>query len=248
MNGRTIVGSHTDMNPSEIRAVIVAAANDPDLISRRFEVARLAAISFKNLGVELDVAGKILGDDRVRGKSPYGNGSDETVAVALLLQIASELVAGCSILVTEERYYAAAALLRQLAEVEYLAWAFANREGDGEKWLRSTRKEREEFFRPARLRKASNGHFRNQDYSYHCEQGGHPVPRAEIFFGAVANETAQLLFSDALGHVGHIWNHIATWAGNNGFADFIDKNAGQLPARHRALIADDPIFKLPPPP
>lgn len=217
-------------------------------MSRRFELARLAADAFKSFGLELHVAGHLLGDDRIKGALSTDNGSDETVAVALLLRIASELVGGCAALFAEGRHYAAAALLRQLAEVEYLAWAFENRDQDGEKWLRSTREEREEFFRPARLRRASNGHFRNQDYGYHCELGGHPVPRAEILFAANADQTAQLLLSDALGHAGCIWNHAVAWAKSHGYEACVERHAGQLPARHRALCADDPLFSLPRPP
>lgn len=232
----------------DIRTIVRVAALDPVLVARRFEVARLATDAFKNLGMELEVAGRLLGSDRVNGLSPGGNGSDETVAVGLLLRVASQLIGGCASLFADKQHYAAAALLRQLAEVEYLAWAFENRDGDAEKWLRSNREEREEFFRPARLRKASNGHFRNQDYGYHCELGGHPVPRAEILFGRGADEAAQLLLSDALGHSGHIWNHAAAWARGHGFSDAIERHAGELPAQHRELCSHDPLFKLPPPP
>lgn len=41
-----------------------------------------------------------------------------------------------------------------LFEVEYLAWAIETRNRDGERWLRSAKKERETFFRPAKLRQA----------------------------------------------------------------------------------------------
>ncbi|NUP12501.1 MAG: hypothetical protein HOW73_41175 [Polyangiaceae bacterium] len=231
----------------EFRKLVRTAAADPVLVSRRFELARLAARTLEELGVELDVAGRLLGTDRLKGLSPTGNGSDETVAVALLLRVASELIGGCASLFAERRHYAAAALLRQLTEVEYLAWAFETRDRDAERWLRSTHEEREEFFRPARLRRASNGRFRNQDYRYHCELGGHPVPRAELLFGAAANETAQLLLSDALGHIGHIWNHLSAWAISHGHGDSIDRHTGNLPVLHRSLFADDPLARLPPP-
>jgi hypothetical protein len=40
---------------------------------------------------------------------------------------------------------------------------------------------REEFFRPANLRKASEGKFRDKDYGFHCELGGHPVPTGQCY-------------------------------------------------------------------
>jgi len=235
-------------NIDEIRELVRNAADNSTLVSRRFELARLAADVFEELGMELEVAGRLFGKDRLSGSSSARNGSDETVAVALLLRVASQLVGGCATLFAEKRHYAAAALLRQLAEVEYLAWAFETQDGDAEKWLRSTREERDEFFRPARLRRASQGHFRDKDYGYHCELGGHPVPRAEILFAADVEQTAQLLLSDALGHVGHIWNHCAAWATRNGHADSIERHSSELPRLHRSLCIDDPLFKLPPPP
>ena len=85
------------------------------------------------------------------------NAFDECVAVAMLLRIASQLTGGCALLFSKRQHYAAAALLRQLVEVEYLAWAFAANDSDASKWLRSTKREREEFFRPARLRSNSGG-------------------------------------------------------------------------------------------
>ena len=69
-------------------------------------------------------------------------------------------------------HYAAAALVRQLVEVEYLAWAFDARDSDAERWLRSTAEERRDFFAPAKLRKAAQGKFRGKDYGHHCEMGG----------------------------------------------------------------------------
>lgn len=92
------LGSKSHMSDAdEIRNIIRVAASDRTLVSRRFEVARLAADAFKNLGIELEVAGRLLGSDRVNGLSPGGNGSDETVAVALLLRVASELIGGCAL-------------------------------------------------------------------------------------------------------------------------------------------------------
>lgn len=155
--------------------------------------------------------GHIVRPDRVAGLSPFGHGSDETVAVSILLQIAAQLVSASADLFGDGRSYAAAALVRQVVEVEYLAWAIEAKNGEGERWLRSDKKQRESFFTPAKLRKAAVGKFRGQDYGYHCEAGGHPVPGSTLLLQC-SSEVSQLLLSDLLGHAGQIWEHFVGWA------------------------------------
>ena len=43
-----------------------------------------------------------------------------------------------------------------------MAWAIETRDRDGERWLRSTKEERENFFRPAKLRQTAEGKFRGR--------------------------------------------------------------------------------------
>jgi hypothetical protein len=70
------------------------------------------------------------------------------------------------------------ALVRQLVEVEYLAWAFSSGSSEAETWLRSSRQERLDMWQPRHLRGRSGSQFRGKDYSLHCERGGHPTPDA----------------------------------------------------------------------
>jgi hypothetical protein len=237
------------MDISEIQEVIVSAASSESLIELRFELARLASDVFG------EMASFLLSASYARHEPPPENNRqvdrslpDECIAVAMLLRIASQLTGGCALLFSNRQHYAAAALLRQLVEVEYLAWAFGTNNSDASKWLHSTKREREEFFRPARLRSASNGRFRNKDYSYHCELGGHPVPGSFLLFGAGADKNGQLLLADALGHIGHIWNHVAEWAANSSDENLIEPNAHRLPLMHRRWTSLDPLSKLPSPP
>jgi len=65
--------------------------------------------------------------------SPFGHGSDEAVAVSLLLRIGSELVSAAADLFSDGRHYAAAALVRQVVEIEYLAWAFETNDKEGKR-------------------------------------------------------------------------------------------------------------------
>ena len=187
------------------------AANDPGQIEARVTLAKFTAQVFDKIGTLLHVSGHIVGPDRKSGASPFGHGSDETVAIALLLRIASELIAASTDLFMTGKAYAAAALIRQMVEVEYLAWAFETRNHEAERWLRSNKDERQEFFTPAKLRKAAGDRFRSKDYGYHCELGGHPVPTSAVLLNGETS-VSQMLLSDSLGHAGRIWDHLVGWA------------------------------------
>ena len=134
--------------------------------------------------------------------------------MSVLLRVTGQLISASADLFAGGHQYAAAALLRQMVEIEYLAWAFEVRDGDGERWLRSDQHERQEFFKPAKPRAAAQGKFRGKDYGYHCELGGHPVPQAGILLRG-DSAIGQLLLSDLLGHVGRIWDHLVGWARQN---------------------------------
>lgn len=224
-----------------------SAATDVEQIQARYRLAQTTAQVFSVVGTELHAAGHILGGDRVQGVSRTGHGSDEVVAVSMLLRVAGQLVSGSADLFSDGRHYAAAALLRQLVEVEYLAWAFDARDKDAERWLRSTAEERREFFTPAKLRQAAQGKFRGKDYGYHCEMGGHPVPRAATLLGG-NTVTAQLLLSDLLGHTGRIWDHLLDWSANQPWAFSIHKRKEEMLLAYRAWKQVDRLLDLPPPP
>ncbi len=249
----SMIESQIELSREEMRL----AAVDPLSIAERLEFAAYTATSFKGLGEKLFVCGHILGTDRREGVSPFGHGDDAVVAVSMLLHIASELVSGCADLISTDRHYAGASLVRQLVEVEYLAWAFEKNDEESRRWLRSTREERQKFFAPAKLRKAANGHFRSADYSFHCELGGHPVPGSWRLLNG-AEETGQLMLSDCLCHSTHIWNHVLGWATNYNVSDkaFVDMVLGdgatdtikEMRRRHDKWRKIDRLTNLPPPP
>lgn len=233
---------------SDVAELVRRSAADPELRRQRLDLAQFAAQTFCRVGDELHVAGDIIGADRASGKSPFGHGSDETVGISLLLRMASQLISASAELFAGGRTYAGAALIRQLVEIEYLAWAFEARDGDAERWLRSNRSEREDFFRPAKLRKAAGGRFRSVDYSYHCELGGHPVPQGRVLLGQDGAAAAQLLLSDCLGHVGRIWDHVVGWARNQTNGTFVLSRHSEMLVRFKEWNASDPLVALPPPP
>ncbi len=227
--------------------VIREACVNATLQNVRFELAEFTGTTFHIAGEELMTIGALFGSDRVSGESPFQNGSDEVVGVGLLLRIGGQLVSASNMLFREGNAYAAAALLRQLVEVEYLAWAFENRNQDAERWLRSSKQERQDFFRPAKLREAAKGEFRGEDYGHHCEFGGHPVPGAIILFRNPEN-IGQLFLADLLGHSRRIWDHLVRWAASNTWATPLIAKNPDMVSRYTDWKAEDPLSAVPPPP
>lgn len=228
------------------KEAITAAAKDEALSACRYGLAQFSSATFREAGEELLVLGHLLGTDRVRGVSPFGHGNDETVAVSVLLRIGSQLISASADLFADGRSYAAAALVRQMVEIEYLAWAFETRDGDAERWLRSDKEERQNFFTPAKLRAAAQGRFRGKDYGHHCEMGGHPVPTAGILLSG-DSAIPQLLLSDVLGHVGRIWDHLVGWARGNEDGGSILARSRPMSAQFQEWKAQDTLVDLPPP-
>ena len=229
------------------REAIRRSAVEDDQVGVRMDIARFTSKVFREAGTELHVVGHLLGTDRRDGMSPFGHGDDATVAISMLLRIASELVSGSAELIHIGQHYAGSALIRQLVEVEYLSWAFETQNEDATRWLCSNRDERREFFTPAKLRAAAKGHFRSVDYGYHCELGGHPVPGSWVL---LRNDdvVAQLMLSDCLGHTGRIWDHVVGWAK-------IHVNGAPVLARSYEMMKQysrwkevDKLVDLPPPP
>jgi len=226
----------------DIRSAALEAAQ----VAMRMSLAEFSSKVFQEAGQELHIAGHLLGTDRSNGLSPFGYGDDATVAVSMLLRIGSQLVSASADLIGDGRHYAGSALIRQLVEVEYLAWAFETKDKEAARWLRSTHDERKSFFTPAKLRAAAGKRFRSKDYSYHCELGGHPVPTSwRLLNDDLA--IAQLMLSDCLGHSGRIWDHIVGWAKGHPHGDSILSKSDEMWKRYSQWKKVDLLTTLPPP-
>jgi hypothetical protein len=218
--------------------IINTSLTDKGVIAVRHELADYMSSKFIEVSEELR-------------KYEEGEGEPQktiNTAFALILEIASSLMSGANALFLSGNTYAGAALVRQLVEIEYLAWAFEENQIEAKKWIHSNKKERLGFFTPQKLRKAAKGRFRGEDYSYHCELGGHPVPGASILFEN-AERHGQLLLSDMLSHSKNIWRHIFRWAED----DAKEQQAVLLHQRdvlayYIAWETVDITTKLPPPP
>lgn len=211
-----------------VRALLVRAEGDTASAERREDLCRSLATSFREAGDLLWVGGNILGPDRVSGSSPFGFGNDAAVGLATAIQIAGELMAGAVTLLKQANLYGAAALIRQLVEVEYLAWAFAEDRKLASVWLRSTRAERLKFWQPRDLRRRSGGRFRSADYARHCERGGHPTPEAMALLPDHSRrDSVTWWWLDLALHGVSTWDYVSAAAGEFGWTEQVDAVAGR---------------------
>jgi hypothetical protein len=93
------------------------------------------------------------------------------IAAGLVAQMSAQLIKGSVLLLREGNEYASAGLMRQLIECEYLFRAFQLNFADATKWLDAPPSAKHDFS-PRNLRQI--GGFDHEEYSNHCESGGHP--------------------------------------------------------------------------
>lgn len=140
--------------------------------------------------------------------------SDEAVAafrgVATVLCMASELAEAAVIMTSRRRTYAAAAVLRQLIECEYLFALFGQDIDHAATWIISTPAQIRQTFTPAKMRQRTAA-FSSQEYWSHCDSGGHPAPKGARLLQALdpTHETwpyqaAELTFDIGL-HLQRVW-------------------------------------------
>ena len=229
------------------RAIIEASEVRP-LVRLRQRVGQKLGEALVNVGQLLHVTGNVVGPGRVDGSSERGNGDDETVAVGALLQVGGELTLGAVHLFALGQNYAGAALVRQIVEVEYLMWAFAENPNDAKKWLDSTPAERQKFFRPVVLRRRSGGRFLDKDYGHHCEMGGHPVPRSMTLLGNADPAVVQLLVVDILLHGWRTADSAVQWSAKKDLAAVVEGRLGPARRGLRAWGERDPLYTIGPAP
>lgn len=133
------------------------------------------------------------------------------LSVALVCHIASELVDGIDLMCRRSRAYAAACLLRQLVEAEYIMFLGYNDPDRLVQWHDAEEEERRKLFTPSRMRKASNGLFADREYWTHCELGGHPHPKAKILLSGydLKLEPLASVLPDAVHHVRRLWTSLS---------------------------------------
>lgn len=141
-------------------------------------------------------------------------------AVGMVGQIAGELGQAATSLLAADSAYAAAALLRQVIETEYLFHLFATDLGEPERWLKASGEDLRKLFQPAPMRRRSGGAFRDQEYWTHCATGGHPHPHGagmllrEHLFGSKDPDlvSRRWLWADMAQHLARVWDRFAAAA------------------------------------
>ncbi|MDV8016031.1 hypothetical protein R4P70_32505 [Rhodococcus sp. IEGM 1241] len=104
--------------------------------------------------------------------------------LARVAMTATSLSAGVLGMIADSNHYSWSALLRQVAECEYLLWKFSAESASVMDWLGSGREEREARW-PSRLYSDDDNDYRRKDYSLHCEFGGHPTPDGTLAAGQI---------------------------------------------------------------
>jgi hypothetical protein len=193
---------------AEIKRRLDELANDEAATASRIAVCEAIGQALFHLGQTFWHAGLIVSSDRNSGASPFGFGDDAAVGIATVVQMGGELAQGAVQLLKDGNLYAAAALIRQIVEIEYLASAFARRHGKSALWLRADRAERIKFWSPAQLRKGS-AKFLPSDYWNHCDVGGHPTTRGMNLLPGHVTINNALLWVDLAGHLSRIWKDVA---------------------------------------
>lgn len=133
-------------------------------------------------------------------------------AMAIVAQMGAELAVGASQLYSMERWYAGAALVRQLIEVEYLLFLFVLDPGAPNRWLNASSEEIRLMFSPKEMRARSGGRFRAEEYSAHCEMGGHPRSKGHVLLREHNLLTEhvfvpEIQWVDLAQHIERLWVH-----------------------------------------
>jgi len=225
-----------------LRTEMHEALHNETCVAARAALCRALGPSFRQVSQVIWIGGSIIGPDRANGRSPFKAGSDATVGLAIVAQVAGELIVGAVSLLDSNNNYAAVALIRQLVEVEYLAWAFAEDQAEAEAWMRASRSERQSMWQPRHLRERSGGKFRGSDYGWHCEQGGHPPPHArKLLPGHTARVPEQWWWYELAAHGRSTWTYLSSAADRLGLdpcVDDIAANTGFANASDRWYATD----------
>jgi hypothetical protein len=114
-------------------------------------------------------------------RKEFGQAFSEFRAVSTVLCMAAELAEAAVDMAKKSRYYAVAAVIRQLIECEYLLTLFNDDLEHARQWRESTPDEVRRSFTPQTMRKLTG--FADDEYWNHCSTGGHPAPKGARLLG-----------------------------------------------------------------
>jgi hypothetical protein len=242
------------MTEPDVRQMVFAAASEQTAMAARRHLVSELATSLLKLAQLQRVFGHLLGPGRIDGTSPTGNGDDGVVALGYLCQTAEALISGARMLLDAGNIYGATALIRQLYELEQLAWVLANDSAEAAAWLRASDDELRRRFQPRHLRARSGGRFDAAEYGDHCELGGHPNPTGSRHLLNASSEPGtgivELTWVELANHGSSAWKHLTTAIGLFPLtkipADFMTGAAGAYDAwvavdRMRQFMIANPV-------
>jgi hypothetical protein len=145
--GNDALGRYRPMDEQEWAKRLKAGIGGRNLWRLRWKVAVATALDLIAVGRKMARA------------DANGNTLDSVDAMGFLLQMTGKLMFASANLLSKRQYYAGAALLRQVTEIEYLTWSIKENHRTIEHWLRSTHKEQMSSFAPVQLRRTARGRF-----------------------------------------------------------------------------------------
>ena len=117
-------------------------------------------------------------------------------------------------LLRDDNRYGAAALVRQIVEIEYLLYLFAQDSDEPLRWASSDLNAVRAQYQPARMRERSGGQFRTEEYSSHCQVGGHPrfagayVLPEHFRLGPISQAVSAAGWVDLAQHLARVWRWV----------------------------------------
>jgi hypothetical protein len=187
---------------------LYGAIDDADAQSARETLCGLLNDALTDYGLKLYAFGKAIGGGVDNAQdSELKSLLKSCVGLAHVIQIAGELGVASVSLLREDRAYASFALVRQIVECEYLCRAFSDDPDEARDWYDTTRAQRLRLWSPSRMRKRSNGEFRDKDYAVHCELGGHPTPRAVQLLRPTRTTPLNSIWLELTIHLANTWSH-----------------------------------------
>jgi hypothetical protein len=178
-------------NPPIVPSDAFSNLANPDLQNARFAVAHITGEGLAEASVTLY--------ERARAER-----SKTVLGLSILFGMASETGLGALTLYNQKKWYAGAALTRQLVEHHHLCDYFAKDLERVVLWLDADEKKLQRIFSPRALRSA--GGFTNVDYAAHCKWGGHPNPHGMWLMSiGEPDPRRELLLVDIVQHLQFIY-------------------------------------------
>ena len=168
------------------------------------------------------------------------------LAAGLAGAVACELVSGVLILTATGNAYGAAALVRQIVETEYLAWAVTSDPDDAIEWLTSTGDQRRARWGPSQIRGRADGRFPNSDYWNHCEAGGHLTPPGAKAILDNRNVWVEISLYEAALHGANTWHYLIQAFAGLGVLGTLEQQHCELDAAIDEWRQADRLTGLPP--